>query len=62
MIVKRLSLVILVALFTLFSAPAHAQDPDAKITGTVRDGTGVGIPGVTVTATNQKTRASVSGT
>jgi hypothetical protein len=38
-------------------APASAQ-PQGRITGIVRDAPGAGIPGVTVTATNQATRDS----
>jgi iron complex outermembrane receptor protein len=63
MILKRQSLVILIALFTLSAwSPVRGQDPEAKVSGTVRDATGVGIPGVTVTATNQKTKAAVTAT
>ena len=63
MILKRRSLMILVALFAvLLVPPAYAQVTDAKLTGTVRDGTGVGIPGVVVTAINQKTKSSVNTT
>ena len=40
------------------SAPASAQSQEGKISGVVRDPTGVGIPGVTITATNQATNAS----
>jgi iron complex outermembrane receptor protein len=42
-------------------APAAAQ-PDARITGVVRDATGAGIPGATVTAVNQSTKDSRSAT
>ena len=41
-------------------APAWAQE--ARISGVVRDATGAGIPGVTVTATNQTTRVSQTAT
>jgi iron complex outermembrane receptor protein len=51
-----------VALVALtFTVPAWAQ-PDTRITGVVRDATGAGIPGATITATNQTTRASATAT
>jgi iron complex outermembrane recepter protein len=54
----RLPFVVMVVLVPLISgAPASAQ-PQGRITGIVRDATGAGIPGVTVTATNQATRDS----
>jgi len=46
----------------LLAGPALAQDPEARLTGVVRDATGVGVPGVTVTAVNQRTRASFVAT
>ena len=46
------SRVLAVALLTaLFSGSALAQSQQVQVTGTVRDATGSGIPGVTVTAT-----------
>jgi iron complex outermembrane recepter protein len=54
----RLPFVVMVVLVPLIGgAPASAQ-PQGRITGIVRDATGAGIPGVTVTATNQATRDS----
>jgi iron complex outermembrane recepter protein len=41
---------------------AFAQQPDGRITGIVRDATGTGMPGVTITAVNDRTRASVVAT
>ncbi len=41
----------------LCGAPASAQST-ITVTGVVKDATGVGVPGVTITATNQKTNAS----
>ena len=49
------------ALVLLTCAPAWAQ-PTGTLTGTVRDATGVGIPGVVITATNQATNASQTTT
>ena len=55
-------LTVAVALVTLtFSQPAWAQS-ESRITGVVRDATGAGIPGTTVTATNQTTRNSETAT
>ena len=63
MILKRYTLVIIGALLgVLLAGPVLAQDPEARLTGVVRDATGVGIPGVTVTAVNQRTRASFVAT
>ena len=48
-------LVLASALIALMcGAPAWAQGQDGKISGVVRDTTGAGVPGVTVTATNQE--------
>ena len=56
-------LAIAVALIALSTgAPASAQGPDGKINGTVRDSIGAGVPGVTITATNQVTKASQTTT
>ena len=43
-------------------APVLAQPSEARITGTVRDATGVGIPNVTVTATDERTKRSFTAT
>jgi len=43
-------------------APASAQTPEGKISGVIRDTTGVAVPGVTVTATNQATSTSQTTT
>ena len=52
MIDRRPSLVVALALAVLVGgAPAWAQSTDATLTGVVRDATGAGMPGVTVTAT-----------
>ncbi len=45
----------------LCSVPASAQST-ITVTGVVKDATGVGVPGVTITATNQKTNASQTTT
>jgi iron complex outermembrane receptor protein len=59
MILTRPSVVIGVAvLVALHVVPAFAQQSESRITGTVRDATDVGIPSVTITATNEKTKAS----
>jgi hypothetical protein len=47
----------ILALF-VFSVPAYAQETRARITGTVTDGQGSVIPGVSVTATNTDTNVS----
>jgi iron complex outermembrane receptor protein len=56
----RLAAATAVALLVL-SQLAHAQ-PESRISGVVRDATAAGLPGVTVTATNQRTRESRSAT
>ena len=35
--------------------PVHAQTPSGEISGTVEDSSGLPVPGVTVTLTNQAT-------
>ena len=63
MIFRRPSLAVMVPFVVLLLAgPAQAQDPETRLTGVVRDATGVGIPGVTVTATEQRTKAAVVAT
>jgi iron complex outermembrane receptor protein len=42
----------------MWRAPAWAQGPEGRISGVVRDSTGIGIPAVTVTVTNQATNLS----
>ena len=46
----------------LYGTPARAQAPEGKITGVIRDGSGAAIPGVTVTTTNQATKATQTAT
>jgi iron complex outermembrane recepter protein len=59
----RTGLVIAAVLIAVFSSTlASAQPPQATISGVVRDRTGTGVPGATVTATNQGTRVSQSTT
>ena len=63
MILRQKPLAIAFALVALmWGAPAWAQGAEGKVSGVVRDSTGAGIPGVIVTATNQATNASRSGT
>ena len=64
MVFNRQSLTLMVTLvIVLFSGGVLlAQDPEARITGVVRDATGVGIPGVTITLTNQSTKTSLVAT
>ena len=51
---RQKPLVLASALIALMcGVPASAQGQDGKINGVVRDTTGAGVPGVTVTATNQ---------
>lgn len=57
-----LRLAIVFLSFTVVGAPAWAQPQSEGISGVVRDATGGGIPGVTVTATNQSTNASETTT
>lgn len=63
MIFRRTSLVVAFALVALCcGAAAWAQGAEGKLSGVVRDTTGTGIPGVTVTARNQATNASQTTT
>jgi iron complex outermembrane recepter protein len=52
------------ALAFLFLTPlsSAAAQQDARLTGTVRDASGAGVPGATVTAVNQSTKATRSAT
>lgn len=52
----------LVLVFLIGVPAASAQTPDANLTGVVRDATGVGVPGVTLTITNQATKISQTTT
>ena len=58
--VFRLTIAVAFATLTL-SHPAWAQN-DGRITGAVRDATGAGVPGATVTVTNQGTKESRTAT
>jgi iron complex outermembrane receptor protein len=44
------------------AVPSTAESQDGRIAGVVRDATGIGIPGVSVTATSQSSNASRSTT
>jgi iron complex outermembrane receptor protein len=54
----RLPFVVMVVLVPLIGGAPPSAQPQGRISGIVRDATGAGIPGVTVTATNQATRDS----
>ena len=59
MLSYRRSVVIAIALVALaYAVPARGQAQQGRITGIVRDATGIPVPGVAVTATNQTTKAS----
>src|SRR6266571_4884726 len=45
----------LLLLLLAIAAPVHAQTPSGEISGTVVDSSGLSVPGVTVTLTNQAT-------
>ena len=52
---SQLSVVaLLLALFAI-AVPVHAQTPSGEISGTVLDSSGLPVPGVTITLTNQAT-------
>jgi iron complex outermembrane receptor protein len=57
MLCRRISVVAFAVASLLAGTPVHAQS-DGRLTGVVRDTNGTGIPGVTITATNQSTSAS----
>ena len=46
----------------VIASPAPAQTSDGKVKGVVRDSSGAGIPGVSLTITNQATGANVTAT
>ncbi len=60
MLPRLLALSLLAVLFV--ASPSLAQPPEGKIGGVVRDATGAGIPGVTVTASSQATGVSRNAT
>ena len=55
-------LAIAVALISLIFASSASAQPETRITGVVRDATGLGIAGATVTATNRTTRDTRTAT
>jgi Carboxypeptidase regulatory-like domain len=59
--IRRLPLLLAFVLLGL-SLATHAAAQEVSIKGVVRDATGGGLPGATVTATNQTTRESRSVT
>jgi iron complex outermembrane receptor protein len=59
--VRRLLLAVLLVA-SVFAVPAGAQTAEGTIAGVVHDTTGAAIPGATVTATNEATRATESAT
>ena len=62
MFVRLDRILIALALFALMTAESMGQSNTATILGTVSDATGGGIPGVTVTVTNVKTRITKTAT
>jgi iron complex outermembrane recepter protein len=59
MLKRRIAILMVCAgLTSLFAMPTLAQPSPAKISGTVRDPSGAGLPGVTVTIINQETLAT----
>jgi iron complex outermembrane recepter protein len=59
MILRQVRVVVAMAVIAFTCcAPVWAQGQDGSISGVVRDATGAGVPGVTVTATHQATNAS----
>ena len=58
---SRASVFVVALALTAFTVSAvHAQVSTVPLTGVVRDATGAGVPGATVTATNQATNATRS--
>ena len=51
----RISCGIALLLLVFASAPARAQTPSGELSGIVSDTSGLPVPGVTVTLTNQAT-------
>jgi iron complex outermembrane recepter protein len=62
MIVRRHLLAAVCLAVFLGSAPAWAQSQEGKLSGVVRDTTGAGLPGVTLTIAEQGSRASRTAT
>jgi iron complex outermembrane receptor protein len=62
MMFRRPFLTVLALAALAFGASTSAQSVQGTISGSVRDATGAGVPGVTVTATHQATGASQSTT
>src|SRR5688572_33143464 len=63
MLLRRLSLGFTTMLLVfLCTAGLAARQSNGKVTGVVRDPTGIAVPGVTVTATNQATNAAQTAT
>ena len=58
----RPALPLLTLVVVLCAASGFAQTSPVRLSGVVRDATGAVVPGVTITATNQATRASESAT
>jgi iron complex outermembrane receptor protein len=58
----RSTLTLLAACLAFSTLPAHAQSPEARIAGVVRDASGAAIPGATITITNQASRAAQTAT
>jgi hypothetical protein len=52
---SQLSVLALLLAFLTISVPVHAQTPSGDISGTVADASGLPMPGVTLTLTNQAT-------
>jgi iron complex outermembrane receptor protein len=62
MVLRRHSVLFALALVLASTTTAGAQAPEGKVSGVVRDTIGDGIPGATITATNQATKASQTTT
>ena len=59
---RKLFALLLAAVAVAFGLPAHAQTTDGTISGVVRDASGAGVPGATLTITNQATKAAQTAT